>query len=155
MSHEDYQVDLNGYYLTDKKDNLTKWQFQGTNLKIDPGELKIIWCDEDQSQGLLHTNFKLSSQGEFLALIAPDGSTIIDSVTFPPQSSDISYGRLDLHERWDYMLPSPSRQNQMLSLGQIKSPVAFFKLNSIYPNPFLTQPSILILVSKKGEESLK
>tara|TARA_B100000427_G_scaffold308584_1_gene296924 strand:+ start:80 stop:2416 length:2337 start_codon:yes stop_codon:yes gene_type:complete len=150
LSHEDYQVDLNGYYLTDKKDNLTKWQFQGTNLKIDPGELKIIWCDEDQSQGLLHTNFKLSSQGEFLALIAPDGSTIIDSVTFPPQSSDISYGRIDLHERWDYMLPSPSGQNQMLSLGQIKSPVAFFKLNSIYPNPFNSTINLDISIKKGG-----
>ena len=53
----------------------------------------IIWCDEDQNQEGLHTNFKLSSNGEFLGLILPDGETFVDSISFPVQEQDISYGK--------------------------------------------------------------
>ena len=43
----------------------------------------------------LHAGFRLNAGGEFLALVAPDGETVIDSFapTFPQQYADISYGR--------------------------------------------------------------
>ena len=66
-------VRLKGFYMTDKKDNLTKWQFPASDIEIVPGEHMIIWCDEDQEQGTSHTNFKLSGSGEFVALVSPDG----------------------------------------------------------------------------------
>ena len=42
----------------------------------------------------LHTNFKLSEEGEYLALVQPDGVTIATQFypTFPPQFPDVSYG---------------------------------------------------------------
>ena len=46
---------------------------------INPGGFLLIWCDDDSSQGLLHTNFKLSSTGENLIFVKEDGETIIDS----------------------------------------------------------------------------
>ena len=45
--------------------------------------------------GELHTSFALGADGEFLALVDSDGTTIIDQYApeFPPQFEDISYGR--------------------------------------------------------------
>ena len=42
----------------------------------------------------LHTNFKLSADGEYLALVMPDGVTMATEFapTFPPQFPDVSYG---------------------------------------------------------------
>ena len=42
----------------------------------------------------LHTNFKLGSAGEYLAIVEADGSTVAHEYapTYPPQSTDVSYG---------------------------------------------------------------
>ena len=41
----------------------------------------------------MHTNFKLSADGEYLALIRPDGSIATEfAPEFPPQFPDVSYG---------------------------------------------------------------
>jgi len=97
-------IDLSGMYLTDNSDNLTKWQFPYGGVMLEAGGYLLVWCDEDQEQGALHTNFKLSSGGEFLAIVSPDGSTILDSITFPEQDADISYGRVaEELSLWDYM----------------------------------------------------
>lgn len=89
-------IDLNGYYLSDNASNLTKWQFPAVTLPAG-GFLTVFASSKDRDDPLapLHANFALSGDGEFLGLIAPDGSTIVDQFapTFPPQYSDISYGR--------------------------------------------------------------
>ena len=99
----------------------------------------LIWCDEDQEDGGLHTNFKLSSGGEFLAIVHPDGQTIIDSISFPPQDQDISYGRIlssNNEYEWDYLSPTPGFSNTSLHIPKTELLVNSFDLNSIYPNPF-------------------
>ena len=146
----DLAADLGGHYLTDSEDNLTKWQFPQDTPILNSGEFMLIWCDEDENQGSLHTNFKLSSGGEFLALVAPDGNTIIDSLTFPEQSSDISYGRSDMYDNWDYMMPSPSQQNQLLGLDMKQNEISSYRLNSIYPNPFNSIINLEIKVENAG-----
>ncbi|MFT4678362.1 MAG: hypothetical protein ACI9RU_000173 [Litorivivens sp.] len=99
-------VNLAGYYLTDNPNNPTKWQFPDTNLgltTIVAGQYKLVWIDSDDSQGELHTNFKLSGDGEAIYLVDPDGITIIDSMEFGPQASDISFGReCDGCDDWVY-----------------------------------------------------
>ena len=90
------ELNLSGLYLTDDLDNLTKWQFSSSDQYILPNEYILIWCDNDESQGLLHTNFKLSSDGELLILVNTDRSTIIDSISFGIQTSDQSFGRLQM-----------------------------------------------------------
>lgn len=88
-------IDLAGWHLTDDSSNLTKWMLPATNLA--PYELVLIFAsnkDRAISGTELHTNFKLSAGGEYLALVRPDGSTVEHefSPTYPPQSDDISYG---------------------------------------------------------------
>ncbi|MEX2187874.1 MAG: tandem-95 repeat protein, partial [Pirellulales bacterium] len=87
--------DLTGWYLTDDAANPTKWQFPATT--IPPDGYLIVWASNKNrvTPGLpLHTNFRLSNNGEYLGLIASDGTTVVSdySPTFPPQSSDTSYG---------------------------------------------------------------
>ena len=151
VSVDGSEADLSGHYLTDNLDNLTKWQFPQTGQIINAGEFMLVWCDEDQSQGPLHTNFKLSASGEFLGLVAPDGNTIIDSLTFPEQSSDVSYGRLGIYDGWDYMIPSPGEQNQVLDLDHTKNEISSYKLKSIYPNPFNSIINLEVRVQKESQ----
>ena len=57
------------------------------------GQSDAAWPVLD-ANGYYHTNFKLDSAGEYLALLAPDGSTVFEYPNgFPPQLTDISYGK--------------------------------------------------------------
>jgi len=129
--------DIGGLYLTDKADNLTKWIIPDGTV-IQSQNFLLFWCDEDQEQGNLHTNFKLNAGGEFLALVNIDGVTILDSITFGDQSTDISYGRvLDGSSEWNFLSPTPGSTNS--SLGMEVSELAMperFTLYQNYPNPF-------------------
>ena len=136
INHGESPVELDGYYLTDNQNQLTKWPFPFTNITIEPDSFLIIWCDNDDEQGDLHTNFKLSSGGEFLAIVSPDGITILDSLTFPEQDADISYGRVvEELSLWDYMTPTPGAENGILSLVSDMTPTEF-SIHSVFPNPF-------------------
>jgi hypothetical protein len=85
-------IDLSGYYLSDNRKKLSKWQFpQGTS--IDGKGYLIIWADGDSTQFGLHTNFKLSSSGEDAVLSTPD-LKIMDKISFPAQSFEQSYSRI-------------------------------------------------------------
>ena len=68
-------VEMEGWYLTDKQDNLTKWEFPAYTLA--PGEHLVVFASEkdpDGPPGELHTNFKLKGDGEYLGLIRPQGT---------------------------------------------------------------------------------
>jgi hypothetical protein len=90
-------VALTGMYLTDSAGNKTKWAFPA-GQSIAAGGYRIVFASDKDgvlAGGELHTNFKLSADGEYLGLIAADGATVIDQYTpeFPDQVEDISYGR--------------------------------------------------------------
>ncbi|MDB6034785.1 MAG: hypothetical protein JWM16_5123, partial [Verrucomicrobiales bacterium] len=88
-------VNLGGWYLTDTAASLTKWQFPATNLNAG-GFLVVFASNKDRRipGARLHTNFRLSATGEYLALVKPDGVTITSEFApvFPPQANDVSYG---------------------------------------------------------------
>jgi len=99
-------VNLNGWYLTDDDENLTKWQFPD-GFEVKAGEFRIIFASEKTLElypsnypyldagGYYHTNFELNKDsGEYLALVAPDGNTVIHEYApeYPVQLTDISYG---------------------------------------------------------------
>src|SRR5688572_22371480 len=71
-------IDLGGYYLTDDPDpaELDKWRFPSRVLQ--PDEYLVVFASDKNranAAGNLHTNFKLSAEGDYLALVAPDGQT--------------------------------------------------------------------------------
>jgi hypothetical protein len=92
----DTLVNVGGMYLTDDPDEPTKWQIPadvpGLTYIIPRGHL-LIWADGHTKDPGLHASFKLSAGGEELALVDTDGTTLIDSVSFPTLGCDVSYGR--------------------------------------------------------------
>ena len=86
---------LEGWYLTDTRTDLTKWQFPAVTLEPD-GYLVVFASGKDRRDpaGELHTNFKLSGTGEYLGLVRPDGVTVASeySPAYPIQAPDVSYG---------------------------------------------------------------
>ncbi|MBB07482.1 MAG: hypothetical protein CMN03_04380 [Roseibacillus sp.] len=93
------RIDLAGYSLTDNSSEPTKWTFPAGSY-IAGGEYLVVFAsgkNRGSPPAKLHTNFQLDAGGEYLALIAPDGSTILtefgsETVPFPRQRPDISYG---------------------------------------------------------------
>ncbi|MCA9196278.1 MAG: lamin tail domain-containing protein [Planctomycetales bacterium] len=88
----DLPVSLSGWHLTDDADDLTKWTFPDVTLL--PAEHQIVFAsDKNRTAGELHTNFKLSRDGEYLALVQPDQTIEAEyRPHFPEQTSDVSYG---------------------------------------------------------------
>lgn len=107
-------VDIGGLYLTDDLTKPTKWQVpQG--VTIPAGGYLVFWADDETSQGSLHAAFKLSADGEAVGLVQSDGTTVIDSVTFGAQTTDVSYGRYpDGTDTWAILGPAtPGAANRV------------------------------------------
>lgn len=88
-------VDLAGWYLTDSTNNLTEWRFPGVTLEAG-GFLLVFASGKDRTNATeeLHTDFKLSGGGEYLALVNADGITVEHeySPAYPEQIGDTSFG---------------------------------------------------------------
>jgi hypothetical protein len=87
-------VDLEGWYLTDDLSDLTKWEMPEVSLS--PGGYLVVFAsgkDLRDPAGELHTSFSLGADGESVALVEPDGQTVVFAYRdYPPQLADISYG---------------------------------------------------------------
>lgn len=111
-------VDLSGMYLSDSSAEPTKWMFpQGTTIPA--GGRLLLWADEESSEGKLHTSFKLSGDGEEVALVDRDGKTLLDLVVFGPQSKDTSFGQLFDRSSVHVALldPTPGSRNELDPCG--------------------------------------
>jgi hypothetical protein len=88
-------VNLEGWCLTDDRRKLDKWRFPAVTLP--PSEYLVVFASgkHRRSPGSeLHTNFKLDADGEYLALVRPDGKTVANEFgpKFPSQAADTSFG---------------------------------------------------------------
>lgn len=92
-------VNLRNWSLTDTPTNLTKWLFPDTPL---PAGAYLVVFASDKNRRVpgepLHTNFKLSTTPDYLALVAPGGVEVVSEYApaYPPQLPNISYGLRDL-----------------------------------------------------------
>ena len=107
-------VQMGGLFLTDELALTTQWAFPDTLLPA--GEFLIVWCDDDPSDGPLHTNFRLSGSGEEIGLFGRliAGNDVIDSYLFGAQTADISEGRqIDGGLPWVFFdPPTPGASNE-------------------------------------------
>ena len=89
-----FAIDLGGYAL---RDSTTTWVFPNVQL---PAQRWLIVFASSQTTpnytdagGFLHTTFQLSSNGETLQLLAPDGTTVVSEfLNVPEQHPDASWG---------------------------------------------------------------
>ncbi len=106
-------VSLAGYHLTDDAAELNKWTFPAVTLP--PGGYLVVFAsDKNRTDPAdeLHTSFRLGAGGEYLALVAPDGTTVVSEFApvYPPQFEDESFGpgapdkegQVDLTPVWDF-----------------------------------------------------
>tara|TARA_X000001036_G_scaffold312366_1_gene290945 strand:+ start:5987 stop:6511 length:525 start_codon:yes stop_codon:yes gene_type:complete len=112
----DESIDLGGMYFTDTPGDDNPYLIPDTDPSestISPRGYLILWCDDDQEQGVLHLSKKLKGSGESIILIDKDGATVIDSLTFSSQTTDISMGRNteDLDEWIFFETPTPGSSN--------------------------------------------
>ena len=86
-------------------------------ITVAPGQHILFWADGDVEQGPNHTSFKLSRSGEDLGLYDIDGTTLIDGLSYGPQTDDVSYGRtVDGAGQWQFLdSPSPGTANSAYS----------------------------------------
>src|SRR5205814_1481512 len=97
-------VDMSGWYLTDDAANLTKWRIPN-GISLGANGYRVIYAsgkDRTNPSLQLHTNFKLDADGEYLALVQPDGTTIAQAYEpkYPSQLDDVSYGILNDVEQY-------------------------------------------------------
>src|SRR5688500_5996956 len=104
-------VNVDGYYLTDDAALLTKWRLPAVNIGAN-GYLIVFASDKDRTTPRLHTNFNLSTEGEYLRLVRPDGVPASDAYApeFPQQVENVSYGVLGGAERY-FTSPTPGAPN--------------------------------------------
>lgn len=108
-------VSLLGWSLTDNANNPRKWWFP--DLEMAPDTFLIVFAsNKSSSPGELHASFALSKGGEYLALVDPEGVAVSEfAPQFPPQATDISYGRYGSGPAWRYFTtPTPGAHNVIL-----------------------------------------
>lgn len=127
--------DLSGYHLTDDVTLPQKWSFPaGTSLA--GGEYLVVFASGTElpdSAGNLHTNFSLRSGGEYLALLAPNGLTMIQefSPSYPAQKTDSSYTADGF-----LLLPTPGAENTGIAQQGFVKDTSFDVDRGHYLSPF-------------------
>lgn len=126
-------LDLSGLYLSDSYTNPQKFVFPNNTI-IPANGFLILWADEDGSAtgATIHCNFKLSSSGE--RLILSKSSTVLDSLSFGPQTADVSYGRCPDGTGSFGILASPSYNASNCTVGINELTEKNLSL-ALYPNP--------------------
>src|SRR4030095_4471110 len=77
-------INLLGWHLTDNRTLLSKWTFPSVDLPAN-GFLVVFASGKNRTTDPthLHTSFQLEANGEYLALVQPDGVTIASEYDVP------------------------------------------------------------------------
>ena len=120
-------IDLSGYYLSDKDNNLTKWQFPGSFIVPANGHAIVFFSGRDELLGQAHTNYKLhqTKGNEWIILTNPNGVTVEDSVWVKRCQANHSRGRdINGSINWGvFDTPTPNANNVNSFLGYAEKPI--------------------------------
>ena len=138
-------VDVGGMYVTDDLGQRDKYQIPKTNpakTTIQPDSFLVIWADKEMHQGVTHVDFALSGGGEAIGLAMSDGRTLIDSYTYGPQQTDVSFGRSpDGGDTWKTMdTATPGAPNS----GAPSNTAPEIKNISVYPETLTASTPVII-----------
>ncbi|MDP6523840.1 MAG: lamin tail domain-containing protein [Kiritimatiellia bacterium] len=134
-------VVLDGWFLTDDDGNPDKWRIP--NVSLNTGEYVVVFAsnkDRDNPASELHTDFKLSGDGEYLALVEPDQVTVHHAYSpeYPAQVEDVSFGVSTniLGDLRYFATPTPDAQNGGDYLGLVED-TKFSVDRGFYSNTFV------------------
>lgn len=102
-------VVIGDWFLSDNKSKPKKWKIPSLSV-IGPKRFKLIWLGKKNTSD--YRNFMLNGKGETIYLF-DEKLKLVDSVAYPTQEADISYGRLAkrLGEMVYFFDPTPLKQN--------------------------------------------
>jgi hypothetical protein len=157
-------VYLGDKYLSDNPDNPTKWGFP--NIWIQSGDFLLVWTDDDEEQGELHTNYKLSAAGEYIGIYDSDakGNGLLDGLAFGPQETDQSFGRIPNGTgSFQVLVPSPGASNENATGVADDFNLLTYQM---YPNPahdvihlesteVMTEPQEILLFNVFGQITMR
>jgi hypothetical protein len=130
-------VNLDGWFLTDTTNDLTKWRFPAVFLDVN--RYLLVWASgtsRTNPAAPLHANFKLGREGGFLALVDA-GTNIVSRFApgYPPQRADVSYGRdvVDPSITGFFATPTPGTANTTSGSGFAPEP-AFSEAEGVFTN---------------------
>ena len=129
-----FAVDLASWRLTDDPAHLAVWIFPSRVLQ--PGEFALVFAsgkDRRAPGAELHTNFRLDADGDYLALVRPDGS-IANQFTFGPQHADASFGIVGSAELF-MVTPTPGATNRPGVIGFVAA-TQFNPTRAFFTNAF-------------------
>ncbi len=147
-------VNIGGFFLSDDFSIPMKWQFPANTI-IPAKGFYLVWADDlnnipgksyirdwwpnniSYTTKWCHTNFKLNKGGDKIGLFNASG-TVIDSLIFPNQTTDVSFGRQPdgsgtlLH----FGEPTPSASNSSIGLNAVSfsGEVIFSQEGGFYQN---------------------
>lgn len=136
---DDAPVDVTGWFLTDDPADLRKWAFPAVGVPGN-GYLLVFASGKNRVEptARLHTNFRLTDAGEYLALVTPGGVVVSDfAPAFPRQTTDVSYGRVetDPGAAGFFVQPTPGKPNSTAGAG-FAAPVLFSRPAGTFTTPF-------------------
>ncbi|HPS56453.1 MAG TPA: lamin tail domain-containing protein, partial [Sedimentisphaerales bacterium] len=136
----DSPIDLGGMYITDNLSKLKKHLIPtgfASQTTVPAHGFLILWADNEVLDGPVHLSFALSAGGEDIALVASDGATIINSLTFGQQTKDISIGSYPdgTGQLRYFTVPTPGAANNKGYLGILPAPV-FSRDSGIFTDTF-------------------
>lgn len=110
--------DASGHWLSDDVANPRKWQIPA-NTTIPAGGYLRIWCDDEPGDGPMHATFKLSKDGETVALYDTDANSnaLLDGVRFGPQEGDRAFGAMPDGVNRDFYVWAPTGAASNLASG--------------------------------------
>jgi hypothetical protein len=124
-----FALNLAGYKLTNDAALLSKWSLP--SMILAPDERVVVFASaKDRTGSEWHTNFTIDADGEYLALVRPNGITIVQEFgpAFPPQISDVSYSAAGFHAP-----PTPGDPNGPGALnGVLATKVVFGTPGGVY-----------------------
>jgi hypothetical protein len=157
----DAPVNVGALYLTDDAKAPTRWRIPTNNpnaTTIPAHGFLVVWTDGETADAGLHANFRLDTDGDALYLFDTDGKTLLDSVEFGGQTTDVSYGRYpDATGDWQFLLsPTPGAANTPAYLGAV-SELTFSPGRGFYKEPVTVTiscatPDVVIYYSTDGSE---
>lgn len=87
----DYDINLEGYYLSDDDFNTKKWIFPNVTIKAKSYLVVYASGKNEVIEEEIHTNFKLSSDKEVVALTSKEGK-LLSKINYGETTNDSSYG---------------------------------------------------------------
>lgn len=130
-------IELKGWYLSDNKENPTKWRFP--SKKIGPNQIILVLASglDRKVKGEIHTNFKISSKGEPI-ILSNNKKKVVDKLPAKKVPAGFTLGKnpSDINEVVFFRKPTPKKENSKKVITSFLDSVTFSHEAGFYKEEF-------------------